>query len=364
MTRFTHGLIIGKFYPLHNGHIALMARAAAQCDRLTVIVMASQLESIPLADRVAWTRASTAELGTVTVLGIVDDAPVDYASDQAWVAHVEAMRAALRFAGLPGIDAVFGGEDYIAELAGRLDATAVVDDRQREIVPMSGTAARGDLAGEWMMLPPATRLGLATRIIVVGAESTGTTTLADDLYAHFSERFAHLMRVEEYGREFTYQLAAESGGGMDELVWTTEQFGHIASVQTERENAAALASPLVVADTDAFATSIWERRYVSEHSHGAADAAGPLLPRRDLYLVTDHVGVPFEQDGWRDGEHIRESMTYWFIDGLTARGLPWILIRGSREERLAYAIQAIEPLLSRRMTFGASQKTSSVDGAT
>jgi NadR type nicotinamide-nucleotide adenylyltransferase len=352
MANFGQGLVIGKFYPLHLGHVSLIEHASARCDRLAVIVLASQLESIPLADRVEWTRESTAHLGNVTVLGIIDDAPVDYNSDLAWVAHVELMRAALRFAGAGEVDAVFGSEPYVAELASRFTAIAIMDDVDRVIVPMSGTAARADLVGRWMMLPPATRRGLATRVIVVGAESTGTTTLANALVELYRRRFTTIMPVEEYGRTFTYELAAVSGAGINDLVWTTEHFAHIAASQTDLENVAADASPLVIADSDAFATSVWERRYVGETSHGAADAAGPLLPRRALYFVTDDVGVPFEQDGWRDGEHLRADMTRWFIDGLTERGLPWVLLRGSHEERMAYAVKAIDPLLAARMTLG------------
>jgi HTH-type transcriptional repressor of NAD biosynthesis genes len=355
VTEFTGSVVIGKFYPLHNGHVALIERAAARSTHLTVIVMASQLESIALAERVAWTRASTAHLGNVTVVGIPSDAPVDYSSEIAWVANVEPMKAALRLAGILRVDAVFGSEDYIDELARRLDAVAVIDDLDRTIVPMSGTAARADLVGGWMMLPPATRLGLAIRIIVVGAESTGTTTLSEDLLDHFRPRFPSVQRVEEYGRAFTYELASEQSSvpepveGPPELPWLPEHFARIALHQTQIEGAAALACPLVIADTDAFATTIWERRYIGEHSHASAKAGGELLPRRDLYIVTDDVGVPFERDGWRDGQDIRSDMTRWFIDGLTERGMPWVLVRGSREERLAYAIEAIEPLLERRL---------------
>jgi nicotinamide riboside kinase len=369
MTLFNQALVIGKFYPPHNGHLALIQRAAARSTHLAVIVMASQLESIPLSDRVDWLREDTAALDNVTVLGIPSDAPVDYEAEIAWVANVEAMRAALRLSNIHRIDAVFGAEPYVTELAARFDATPVLDDRA--ILPMSGTAARADLAAEWMSLPPATRRGLATRVIVVGAESTGTTTLTTALVDHYRSRFPDIRFVEEYGRTFTYELfdrtfaeahealantLAESLDAqpqsitMDDLVWTADHFELIANHQTELENAAAEACPLVIADTDAFATAVWERRYLGEDSHGATLEAGPLLPRRDLYLITDHVGVPFKQDGWRDGEHIRADMTRWFIDGLTERGAPWVLLRGSREERLRYAIEAIEPLLLERMT--------------
>jgi len=39
--RGTHGLVIGKFYPPHLGHHHLIAGAARQVERLTVLVMAS-----------------------------------------------------------------------------------------------------------------------------------------------------------------------------------------------------------------------------------------------------------------------------------------------------------------------------------
>ena len=39
----THGLVIGKFYPLHAGHEHLVTTAADRCDRLTVVAMASSV---------------------------------------------------------------------------------------------------------------------------------------------------------------------------------------------------------------------------------------------------------------------------------------------------------------------------------
>jgi HTH-type transcriptional repressor of NAD biosynthesis genes len=364
VTDFSQGLIIGKFYPPHLGHIGLIERSAARCDHLAVLVMASDQESLSLADRVEWTRAAIAHLPGVTVLGIMDEAPVDYDSDIAWVAHHASMNAALRHAGIHRVDAVFSSEPYGVELASRFAAVAVIDDVERIIVPMSGTAARSDLVAAWPLLPESTQRGLATRIIVVGAESTGTTTLTKALVEHYRAMFPAIATVEEYGRYFTYELFDEARAEalrlghaeptMDDLVWTADHFVRIATRQTELENAAALASPLVIADTDAFATELWERRYRGADSRGARDAAVPDLPRRDLYLVTDHEGVLFEQDGWRDGEHIRAEMTAWFIDELTARGHSWVLLRGPHERRLDYAIKTIQPLLDRRLHFAAT----------
>lgn len=357
------GLIIGKFYPLHAGHVSLIERAAREVDRLVVLVMATQLETIPLERRVAWVTTATAELGSVTVLGILDDAPVHYDSEIAWVAHHEVTLAALRSGGIRTIDVVFSSENYGAELAERLGAVHVLDDLERRRIPMSGTAAREGLAERWDQLAEPARLDLATRIVVIGAESTGTTTLSEALRAHYRARpgYEAIAEVDEYGRRFTYELHARalaeshaSGSpepAIDDLVWLPEHFAHIARTQTAMEQAAALVSSLVIADTDAFATSLWERRYVGAHSTAAHEAATTGLPRRDLYLVTDHVGVPFDQDGWRDGEHIRPEMTSWIVDGLTTHGLPWVLLRGPHETRLDYAIEVIDALVEKNTTF-------------
>jgi HTH-type transcriptional repressor of NAD biosynthesis genes len=357
------GLIIGKFYPLHVGHVALIERAARESDHLVVLVMATQIETIPLDRRVAWVTAATAHLASVTVLGILDDAPVHYDSEIAWVAHHEAMMAALRRGGVSTVDVVFSSEGYGAELAERLGAAHVLDDAERRRIPMSGTAARERLAERWTQLAEPAREDLATRIVVIGAESTGTTTLSEALRAHYraTSGFEAIAEVDEYGRRFTYELheraAAEARASgspepaIDDLVWLPEHFAHIARTQTRMEQSAALACALVIADTDAFATSLWERRYVGAHSTAALEEATSKLPRRDLYLVTDHVDVPFDQDGWRDGEHIRPEMTAWIIDGLTARGLPWVLLRGPHESRLGYSIEVVDALLQKNTTF-------------
>jgi len=83
-------------------------------------------------------------------------------------------------------------------------------------------------------------------------------------------------------------------------------------------------------------------------------AAADALPRHDLYLLTDHDGVPWRGDGLREGDlDVRAAMTSWFEDTLVATGQSWVLLTGSIEERVALAIRSIEPLLERRLSFTA-----------
>ncbi|MGN6605559.1 MAG: hypothetical protein ACTHMS_00920 [Jatrophihabitans sp.] len=177
MTAYRSGLLIGKFYPPHAGHHRSIRAAAARCDRFTVLVMSSAAETLSLADRIAWLRD---EHPDVDVVGIPCDAPLDVTDEQVWTAQVACMRAALRHRGTRPVDAVFCGDAYGDELAARFGAKAVRLDREG----CSATAVRRDLAGHWDQLAPATRAGLTSRVVVVGAESTGTTTVSRALGEH------------------------------------------------------------------------------------------------------------------------------------------------------------------------------------
>ncbi len=180
-----HALVSGKFYPPHLGHIYLASMAARFCDHVTVAVLGASVESISIAERVAWLREALAAFPLVRVTGIVDDLRVDYADPDIWEGHVEIMRQAIRQAdansNFPPLDAVFSSERYGYELGHRLGVRPVVLDPSRTNCPVSGTRVRADIPGSWDLLPEAVRAGLCLRIVVLGAESTGTTTLAKDL---------------------------------------------------------------------------------------------------------------------------------------------------------------------------------------
>lgn len=356
---YRHALVIGKFYPPHIGHHHLVRTAARVADRVTVVVMASAAESIPLDRRVAWMRETHRADRGVTVTGIVCDAPMDFGSDAVWAAQVACMRAAVRtVTGIP-VDAVVSSEKYGDELAQRFSATHVCVDVDRIAYPVSGTACRADLAGCWDHLDSPARAGLTTRIVVLGAESTGTTTVSRALSERYRARGGVWERtrwVPEYGRQVTVDTLArmkerDPAASMHALTWTGDDFAHIAAEQTRlEEEAARTGSPVLLCDTDAVATTVWERRYLGTESRRAWTE---VADRDALYLVTDHVGVPFVQDGIRDGEDIRAEMTEWFVDMLTATGRSWVLLTGTLAERVRLGERVIDQALGLRMKFGA-----------
>ena len=260
-------------------------------------------------------------------------ASIDYDDPQVWDAHVAIMRAHVP----EPVDAVFSSEAYGEELARRLDAVPVCVDLSRERVPCSGTAVRADPAAHWWALSAPVRSWFCRRIVIVGAESTGTTTLAAALADELGTVW-----VPEFGREWS-----EVRPGGLAAPWRSEEFDLIAQRQTAMIEAAARRAPvpIVVADTDALATAVWHERYLQTRCSSVEAVAAANPP--DLYVLTD-CDIPFVQDGLRDGEHVREWMTQRFVEVLSAQPVPWVWAQGPVEERLRTTLAAVQGQASRR----------------
>ncbi|HYD93159.1 MAG TPA: AAA family ATPase [Candidatus Paceibacterota bacterium] len=319
---YKRGLVIGKFYPPHRGHKYLIDTAVSKCETVTVIVCWKKNEVIPGPLRADWIRKIHPG---VEVKVVVDD----HLSDDDSKGWAEETIKVLGY--VP--DAVFTSEAYGDPYASYMGCVHVLVDKERATVPISGTMVRSDPQRHGAFLEPIVRAYFAKRVCVLGAESTGTTTLARALAEHYKTVW-----VPEYGR--FYSEGKLYGG--EEAAWRSEEFTAIAEAQCALEDSLAEASTgLVICDTDAFATSLWHERYMGTRSPAVEEIAAKR--QYDLYLLTGDE-IPFEQDGTRDGEHIRHDMHARFIERLTEEGKPYLLVTGSREERLAAAVAAIDKL--------------------
>lgn len=317
-------MVIGKFCPPHRGHKLLIDTALEQAHHVTVIVCARPADAVPGELRARWIDA----MHPAARVLLIDDR-YDPDDTAVWAANTIGW-----LGGAP--DAAFTSEDYGEGYARAMGCAHVLVDRHRLRVPCSGTAIRNDPFGNWQFLEPPVRAWYARRVCVVGAESTGTTTLAQALAAHYDTTW-----VAEYGREYTLRKQVRG-----EQTWTSDEFVHIAGEQAAREErAAGEANRVLICDTNAFATALWHRRYAGADDERVRRAASSV--RCDLYLLTGDE-IPFVQDGLRDGEHIRHEMHRWFAEALRHQPAPWRLVRGSFQERLAAAVAAIDPLLYQR----------------
>jgi NadR type nicotinamide-nucleotide adenylyltransferase len=168
------------------------------------------------------------------------------------------------------------------------------------------------------------------RVTLFGAESTGKTTLANDLARHFNTVVA-----PEYGRTYTETHGQDASSAEDML---RIAMGHLAA----RAEAASRANRVLIEDTDPVLTAVWSDMLAGKHD--------PWFDRfddyPDLYLVCD-IDLPWVQDDVRyfaDPER-RRNFHLACERELISRGVTFVRISGTADQRRATAIEAVEKVL-------------------
>lgn len=316
----TRGFLLGKFLPPHGGHVFLCDFARNHCDELTILVCTLEGDPIPGDLRYRWMCEM---FPGCRVLHLDEDVPQEPADHpdfwNIWRGIVK------RFHPEP-VDFVFASESYGHRLAQEAGARFVPVDIPREAVPISGEAIRRDPFANWRFIPPPVRPYFVKRVCVFGPESTGKTTLTHDLAVYFDT-----IHVPEYGRIYTDAFGTDVDN--DDLLAIAR--GHMAATYA----AARQANRILVMDTDPVLTAVWSDMLIGSRDpwfENVADTA-------DLYLLTG-IDMDWEDDGTRyfpAGETRRR-----FHDACRAelerRGLAFAPMEGSREERLARAVAAVE----------------------
>lgn len=164
------------------------------------------------------------------------------------------------------------------------------------------------------------------RVAILGAESSGKSTLAADLAAHFATRW-----VPEYLREFVQ--------AHQRVPFEHDQYG-IALTQFTRENAqAAQARGYLFCDTTPLMTAIYSRAY-----WGRVDARLAALAANHDYAFTLVAAPdgPWVPDGLqRESAAMRQSVHALVLDTLNARGVPFTLVSGSPAQRVAQVVDLL-----------------------
>jgi nicotinamide riboside kinase len=169
------------------------------------------------------------------------------------------------------------------------------------------------------------------RIAIVGAESTGKTSLA----AALAERLARdTARRVTWVPEWLRQWCEQEG----RTPRADEQAG-VMKTQHRQIDAAAARHDIVVCDTTALMTAVYSRQVFGDRS---LDAAALALHRSmDLTLVT-RLDLPWEPDGLqRDGPQVRVPVDTALRELLSVGKVPFAEVGGQGPERLAQALAAV-----------------------
>jgi nicotinamide riboside kinase len=167
------------------------------------------------------------------------------------------------------------------------------------------------------------------KVAIYGPESTGKTTLASGLAAHFDTVWA-----PEFARDYLQKKFDDAG-----VVCAPEDIIPIAEGQTASENSLlSQAKQYLFCDTCLLQTRVYSDIYYG--------AINPLLEKAsrkhkyDLFFLTD-IDVPWEADDLRDRPDDREAMFDKFRKTLEENEKPFIIISGTAQQRLEHAVRVL-----------------------
>lgn len=339
MKPFGTGLVVGKFCPLHLGHERVIHRAIELCER--VIVLSYTRPELPGCEpekRERWLAARFPQIDrwVITEKRLLHEFRPLQGGPLPLPENTDSDLVHRRFVGRfcldvlqRTVDAVFTSEDYgdgfAAELtrffAERMTGGGPVVhhrvDVQRNAVPISGTQLRQDPHAGKAFLSPVVYASFVERVAILGAESSGKSTLA----AALAEAF-NTVCVPEFGRE----LWVEKSGQLSFPDLLT-----IAETQCAREDALAeKADRFLFCDTTPLTTLFY-----SQHLFSQVDPRLVTLAQRPyhrtFFCLTD---FPFVQDGTREGASLQPKQNQWYQRELAARGINAHVASGSLSTRI------------------------------
>ena len=176
--------------------------------------------------------------------------------------------------------------------------------------------------------------GDLVKVVLYGPESTGKTTLAKRLAAHYKTEW-----VPEYAREYLQEK-----WNREQEICQPEDILPIARGQMQLENTLAeTANKVLILDTNLLVTKVYSEAYYD----GYVD---PLLEKYavenkyHLYLLT-YIDTPWVADDLRDRPEQREEMFHLFKQALKKYKMPFVTLAGAEDERFNEAINLIDKLI-------------------
>lgn len=320
--------VLGKFYPFHFGHKTLIDFALQKCDFLYVLVCASDKEKIRGEIRAEWilkTFENEHNIEIIVVNYVESELPNTSVSSREisymWAKKFEEI--------LPkDINMIVSSEEYGRFVAEYMQIHCVFCDRKREKVPISATQIRKDILKNWKFLPQKVQAFFAKKVIILGTESTGKSTLTTKIADYFGVPY-----VQEMGREI---IANSQNFTFSDLFKVVK--AHSAAIQ----DASNSFPPLLIIDTDLHLTASYARFCFQQEIPLTKEDIQTQKADLYLYLGKD---APFIQDGTRLTETDRNLLDASHLQILKEKGIFFEEISGNWEERTQKAITLIQELL-------------------
>ncbi|RRJ62757.1 cytidyltransferase [Paenibacillus oralis] len=312
----TLGLTLGKFAPLHKGHQFMIETALQEVDELIVVIYETDVMPVPLHIRAGWIRKLYPAVRVIEAW----DGPDGYSNDREHEIREEQYILGL----LKGeqVTHFYSSEFYGEHMSLALGAVDRRVDEARREVPISATMIRSDPYKYRKFISDVVYRDLITKVVFVGAMSTGKSTITEALAARYGTTFA-----SEYGRDYWTEHQVNRRIGL-------EAFDEIALGHIEREEQVLLrANRYLFVDTNAITTYMFALDYHGRAPELLTRIALENAQRYDLFFLCDD-DIPYDDTWDRSGDQKRHVFHRQIIADLQERRIPFITLRGSLEERM------------------------------
>jgi HTH-type transcriptional repressor of NAD biosynthesis genes len=334
----TVGFIGGKFLPFHLGHVYSIIAASNYVDKLFVVLSSSKnrdkelcerdgIKYMPAEVRLSWLGESLNNLDNIEIIHIEDD---QWDHDYDWEQGANMIKAAI---GRP-LDYVFSSEHTYDELFKKFypDSKHLVIDDKKNTVAISATEMRKNLYENWDKLPNCVRSFFVKKVVVVGTESSGKTTLIKKLAKFYNTNY-----VQEVGRDYSEKYSNKLTEEMFDLI----AMEHFLLQNKKAENS----NKVLFVDSEATITQYYLDMYFKGKKSPLIEE---IIKLQDydlaIFLEPD---IRWVDDGLRfAGEKkVRiknnEKLKKMFID----RGIPFVIVNGNYNDRFIKAKKIVDELI-------------------
>lgn len=304
----TVGVIFGKFYPAHTGHINMIYEAFSKVDELHIVVCSdsdrdkqlfadSRMKSMPsIEDRLRWMQMICKyQQPQIRVHHLVEDGLPAYPHGwQQWTGRVKKLYKQRGFT--PSV--VFSSERQDVEhYESHLGLKVELIDPERLFFNISATKIRNQPFEYWSFIPKDVRPFFAKTIAILGGESSGKSALVGKLSNVFNTTSAW-----EYGREYIFEHLGGDEQALQYSDYPRIANGHLGYV----DYAVRHANRVAFIDTDYLTTQAFCIQYEGK-AHPFLDAMIKQY-RFDVTILLNN-NTPWVKDGLRSlgGEKQRQN---------------------------------------------------------
>ncbi|MBO5087648.1 MAG: multifunctional transcriptional regulator/nicotinamide-nucleotide adenylyltransferase/ribosylnicotinamide kinase NadR [Lachnospiraceae bacterium] len=334
---FEVGMYGGSFNPLHMGHVRCMVKAATRCNELNIVISQGiARDEVDLTVKYRWIYMMTKHLPNVRIHILEDSCESKEAyGKELWKTDAEKVKEMIG----KKIDVVFCGDDYKEG-----DNFYKMCYPESEIIyferdNISSTLIRSNPYKYWDMLPECVRPYYVKKVMLIGGESVGKSTMTIQLARYYNTTF-----IDEAGRDISMR------SGTDKMMMMDDYTDILLTHKMNERKAIEGANKVLFIDTDCLITQFY-LEFLNEHTKGKkehdvlADAIAGIN-RYDLVIFLEP-DVEFVQDGTRN-EAIREQREHYskrIKEIYDAHGIQYQSVSGDYSTRLEQVIQLVDKLL-------------------